>query len=96
MSESSRFTPLAVVEKALADPEFKARLLADPAAALAAQGYRLPPGTTVKVCQDTEQLLHLVLPKPRGDGELVENHLEEVVGGAGPPSGPVPLPYPNR
>jgi Nitrile hydratase, alpha chain len=69
------------VMRAWSDPAFKAELLADPHAALAAVGVSVPPGVTMKIVENTDTLMHLVLPaKPTG-GELSEQALEKVVAG---------------
>ena len=51
-----------IVARAWADPEFKARLLANPEAALGELGYKLP-ATTPKlaVVENTDQVHHLVV-----------------------------------
>jgi hypothetical protein len=70
-----------VVAKAWSDASFKKKLLADPAAALKASGLEVPRGLQVKVVENTDQVLHLVLPaKPRG--EISDSDLEKVAGGA--------------
>jgi hypothetical protein len=51
-----------LVARAWADPAFKARLLADPAAVLKENGLELPPGMEIKVVEDSEKVLHLPLP----------------------------------
>jgi hypothetical protein len=69
-----------VVAKAWTDASFKKQLLADPVAALKASGLDVPRGLQVKVVENTDQVLHLVLPaKPRG--EISEEDLERVAGG---------------
>ena len=50
-----------VVAKAWTDPAFKAQLLADPRATLAAAGLAIPPDVTVKVVENTDKLVHLAL-----------------------------------
>ena len=51
-----------VVARAWADPEFKARLLSDPEAALAELGYRLPETTPkLDVVENTESVHNLVV-----------------------------------
>jgi hypothetical protein len=69
-----------VVARALSDSAFKAQLLNEPAAALAAAGVDLPEGVTVKVVENTESLFHLVLPR-RPDGELDDAALDKIAGG---------------
>jgi hypothetical protein len=75
-----------VVARAWSDPAFKAQLLADPKAALAAAGASVPPGVRVKVTENTDQLVHLVLPARPAETELSDADIETVV--AGLPSGP--------
>ena len=69
-----------IVSRAWADEGFKKRLLADPAAVLQEQGVALPPGVTVRVVEDTDQVMHLTLPA-RPAGELAEEALAGVAGG---------------
>ena len=56
-----------VVAKYYGDPDFKARMDADPTAVLRAEGLEIPEGAAVKLLFNTEQLLHIVLPAPSGD-----------------------------
>lgn len=52
-----------LVEKATTDEAFRARLLADPKAAIEEElGLTIPPGFTVKVHEEVEDTSHLVLP----------------------------------
>jgi hypothetical protein len=51
-----------LVARAWADPAFKARLLADPAAVLKENGLQVPAGMQVQVVEDTDKVLHLPLP----------------------------------
>jgi hypothetical protein len=69
-----------VVAKAWTDASFKKQLLADPAAALKQQGIDVPRGLQVKVVENTDQVLYLVLP-PKPSGEISEEDLERVAGG---------------
>ncbi len=82
MSESNpktQGTPLStVITKAWSDPAFKKQLLADPAAALSAEGVVIPLGVTVKVVENTDKLVHLVLPV---EPEMSEAALAAAVGG---------------
>ncbi len=84
-----------VVARAWADPEFKARLLSDPEAALAELGYRLPE-TTPKLdvvekygeCPQPGSLHPLLLlsPEPAGTSpRLVQEPGLPVAGSGGPP-----------
>jgi hypothetical protein len=69
-----------LVKKAWDDPAFKAQLLERPNAALAAAGVPVPAGVTVKVLEDTDKVVHLVLP-PKPTGVLADDHLDLVAGG---------------
>ncbi len=72
------------VARAWADAEYKAKLLSNPHAALAEQGVEIPPGTSVKVMENTADTQHVVLPVAPGDaGELSAEELEKVAGGVG-------------
>ena len=51
-----------IVAKAWADGDFKKRLLADPTAVLKAEGIEVPAGITLKVIENSETTIHLVLP----------------------------------
>ena len=59
----------AVVEQYYGDPEFKARMDADPTAVLKAEGLEIPDGAKVNLLFNTENLLHIVLPAPAGGKE---------------------------
>lgn len=60
----------------MADPDLKARALADPAAVLAGRGLALPEGHEVRIMEDTATVTHLVLPWP-GDAEADAEALEQ-------------------
>ena len=65
------------------DPEFRAALLADPRAALSALlGLDLPDAVNVEVHEEPLAYVHLVIPAAEGDGEVSEDELEMVAGGA--------------
>jgi hypothetical protein len=53
---------LRVINKCWHDKEFKRRLLADPVKVLEAEGISLSNGVAVRVFEDTENVMHLVLP----------------------------------
>ena len=69
-----------IIAKAWRDPAFKAELIANPAAALKAEGIDVPAGMTVTVVENTDKQFHLVLP-PVPAGELSEEALDAVAGG---------------
>ncbi len=55
-----------VVAKYYGDPDFKAKMDADPTTVLKAEGLEIPAGATVKLLFNTDSLLHIVLPSPEG------------------------------
>ncbi|MEA1671872.1 NHLP leader peptide family RiPP precursor [Nitrospirillum sp. BR 11163] len=68
-----------IIAKAWADEGYKARLLADPAAVLAAEGVDLPAGVTFKVVEDTAAVQTLVLPARPAD--MSDDDLDTAAGG---------------
>jgi Nitrile hydratase, alpha chain len=76
-----------VIAKAWGDDAFRAQLLADPNAALAAEGITAPEGKTFAIVEDTDDVVHVVLPaRPT---ELSDDELDSVAGGMSyiPPCG---------
>jgi hypothetical protein len=69
-----------LVARTWSDEAFKARLLAEPKAALAEEGVAVPPDVEVRVHENTAALLHLTLPPPPSD-ELSDEQLDAVAGG---------------
>jgi hypothetical protein len=69
-----------IIARAWRDPAFKAKLLADPHAALKDAGVSVPAGVTVKVVENTDTHVHLVLP-PKPTGDLSDAELDKVAGG---------------
>jgi hypothetical protein len=69
-----------IIAKAWRDPAFKAELIANPAAALKAEGIDVPAGMAVTVLENTDKKFHLVLP-PVPTGELSDETLNDVAGG---------------
>ena len=49
-----------IIVKAWCDPAFKAELIANPAAALKAEGIDVPAGMAVTVLENTDKQFHLV------------------------------------
>jgi hypothetical protein len=71
-----------IIAKAWRDPAFKAELIANPAAALKAEGIDVPAGMTVTVVENTDKQFHLVLPPVPTDA-LSDEALDAVAGGYG-------------
>ena len=69
-----------IIAKCWEDEAFKERLLADPAATLAAGGVQVPEGMTVNVAVDSEDLRTLVIPRPPA-GALNDGEISAVAGG---------------
>ena len=69
-----------VIAKAWRDPAFKAELIANPAAALKAEGLDVPAGMMVSVVENTDKQFHLVLPPVPSD-EPSDESLKAVSGG---------------
>ena len=53
-----------IVAKYYGDPDFKAKMQADPTATLKAEGWKVPEGVSIKLLFDTDSLRHVVLPTP--------------------------------
>jgi hypothetical protein len=69
-----------LVARAWGDQAFKARLLAEPAPALAEQGIPVPAGVEVRVHENSPTLVHLTLP-PAPAEELSDEQLDQVAAG---------------
>ncbi len=70
-----------LVARAWSDPAFKAKLLADPKGMLKAEGLSVPPGVTVKVIENTDKVVNLVIPLKPAPAELSEEELQGVTKG---------------
>jgi hypothetical protein len=68
-----------LIAKAWADDAFKARLLADPSAVLAAEGVQTPAGVTIKVVENTASVFNLILPARPAD--LSDEDIDSVAAG---------------
>lgn len=68
-----------MVVRCWTDAEFKTQLLADPVAILQTQGVQVPVGVQVRVVQDSDQVVHWVLPSR--PSELSDAALAAVAGG---------------
>jgi len=84
MADENRFGE--IISKCWGDADFKKKFTADPKKVLAEYGMEVPEGLNVKVVENTNDTMYLTLPlapaKPKG-GELNDNQLDAVSGGAG-------------
>ena len=69
-----------LVAKAWADEDFKAKLLADPAAVFKDNEIAVPEGVELKIVENTKSTFHMILP-PAPRDELSEDDLYGVSGG---------------
>ena len=69
----------AIMTKAMRDPAFKAQLLSDPHAALKGAGFAVRDGMTIKVVENTDSQVHIVLPAAHA--KLSNADLDKVAGG---------------
>lgn len=83
MSEGRREGEIRVVDRALSDPSYRAELIANPVAAVAAEtGWQIPAGVQVKIIEETADTYYLVIPHVEtGSDELSDEELENVAGG---------------
>jgi hypothetical protein len=69
-----------IIAKAWRDAAFKLALIANPSAALQAEGIELPNGVAVTVLENTDKQFYLVLPPVPAD-ELSDEALVSAAGG---------------
>ena len=69
-----------IIAKAWADDAFKAALIANPNATLAAEGIAVPAGLKLKVLEDTADTMHVILPPPPS-AALSDEAVGSVAGG---------------
>ena len=70
-----------LVAKAWADEEFKAKLLSEPMMVLQENEITIPDGVEVKVIENTDTTIHLILPAASVEEELSDDDLDSVSGG---------------
>jgi hypothetical protein len=71
-----------LIARCWADEGFKQKILADPAATLKAEGVELPVGVSFKAHENTDKVIHLVIPAKPTD--LSEEDLANATGGVMP------------
>jgi len=69
-----------LIARCWAEPEFKARLLADATGTLKAEGYPVPDGHAIQVVESTANQSYLVIP-PVPSNEIADEALDGVAGG---------------
>ena len=70
-----------ILSRAAEDGNFRAHLIADPRATIAAEtGHTIPDGFSVVVHEDSATTAHLVLPP---SPKLTESEMETIAGGIG-------------
>jgi len=69
-----------IISKCLADAAFKQQFIADPVAAIKAEGLTLPDGVKVNVVENTATEITFVIPAPLSD--VSDEALAGVAGGA--------------
>jgi len=72
-----------IIARAVDDAAFKQRLMADPAAVLNEEGLEVPAGLEVRVVENSQGELQVVLPAPLDSGDLSEKLLDSVAAGWG-------------
>ena len=70
-----------IISRAWDDPEYKARLLSDPASVLVEAGHAVPDGVEVRVVENTDVVRNIVLRLPPAAGELSDDALRSVTAG---------------
>lgn len=89
-----------LIVKALKDPKFRQSLIRDPRSVISKEfGVEIPADISIKVLEETDASIYLVLPAPPAavEGGLSDAELEFVAAGKGTPpptTGPEPTPTP--
>jgi hypothetical protein len=71
-----------VLKRAMTDPAYRQALKANPAKVLTEAGVKVDKATEYVVLEQTPRKVYLVLPQLVGEGELSDEALETVAGGA--------------
>ncbi len=69
-----------LVAKAWSDDNFKAELLSDPMKVFKENSMEVPDGIEVRMVENTQDTMHLILPSEPSD-ELTDEQLDGAVGG---------------
>jgi len=69
-----------VIAKCWADETFKQNLITNTTQTLQDEGIEVPAGLEIKVVENSDSVVHIVLPPPPND-ELSESELDSVAGG---------------
>jgi hypothetical protein len=70
-----------IIAKAWMDKGFKERLLADPLTELKEEGFEISLGVQVRILEDTDKVVHLVLPRKPSSRELSDEELTHIAKG---------------
>ena len=70
-----------ILAKCWSDESFKQKLMADPMGTLKAEGATMPEGMSVKVVENNDKVVNLVIPAKQTD--LTDADLDKVAGGQG-------------
>jgi Nitrile hydratase, alpha chain len=67
-----------LIARSWSDPVLKEKLIADPEGVLEAEGLSVPAGVTVRVLENTDKVVNLVLPLKPAPSELSEEELQGI------------------
>jgi len=81
IADGNRKVYAQIMALAMTDADFRAALKANPASVLAKVGLGLDASTKIRIVENSSDKLHIVIP-PRPTGELDDDHLQNVAGGA--------------
>ena len=70
-----------IIEKAWADPAFKRRLMSDPKGVAKEFGFSVPPHVELRVVENTENIVYVVVPAKPSAKPLSDEELGQVSGG---------------
>lgn len=76
-----------IIAKAWADPAFKRRLLDNPVAVAKEHGIPVPSNMKIRIVENTDDVVHVVLPVKPPEGLLTDEQLDSISGGFSAPTG---------